>query len=217
VAEVAHLDRQLGGAVGQVVSHRSVRTCLITLVNASWTMRYAEPGRQGAGCAGGGDGDAYSGAFGGREQLVEVAQARRRVEVGVRGAVGFAQDAEEAARFAQAVAAGGGDRGERGLGLFGSGGGDVAAEFGLDRDQAHAVRDDVVHLAGYAQPFLDQGAAGLLEARFGGGFGLLAQSPVVRAALAHGHPDRPHGPQAHGVGDQRARGLGPPRAAAVHG
>ena len=125
----------------------------------------------------------------------------------LRGAVG-AQDAEDGLDVGEAVVADRLDRGECLAGLLGALLDDVQTDAGLHADGGHGVPEDVVQLAGDAQPFLDREPARPLLAGLGLpgelGAGGREHRPVVadgRAGAARG------GRQQHHVGDH-ADGLG---------
>nr|WP_236008879.1 hypothetical protein [Actinomadura physcomitrii] len=100
------------------------------------------------------------------------------------------------AHLPERPAAGGPDDAQRVEGLLRAGLGDVDGDARLDGDEAHAVRDDVVELAGDTEPFLADG--GLGEAAGGPG--------GVGAAVADGAAERP-GRAEDGDAEDRAAAL----------
>ena len=85
----------------------------------------------------------------------------RRGEVGRRPVVLGPQHAEQAAHLVERLPAGGVDRLEHRPGLVGALVDHVGRDARLHRHDAHRVGDDVVQLAGDAQPFLGHGPLGI--------------------------------------------------------
>ena len=116
--------------------------------------------------------------------LVEALQARRL------RALRLAQHVEGGAQLGQRGPARLLDLEQRGDGLLRAPVGDVGADAGLHRDHREAVRDDVVHVAGEAQPLLLDAPPRLLLGALAG-LGLPAAQPADRDADRH-RDDDPH-------------------------
>ena len=118
-------------------------------------------------------------------QPVEVGQARRRVAAARPGGCpgsALAERAEHPAQPRQGLPAGDLDGAQRVAGLGGLGVDDPAGRTGLDGDDADAVGDHVVQLAGDPQPFGGD--------RLGRGLGAAAALGVL-AGLPHRVADQP--------------------------
>src|SRR5690606_3714642 len=113
------------------------------------------------------------GAAEGAREFVQAVQAGRGLGRCL-GVPGLAEQADGGAQLVQGGAAGLADVGEGLLGLVGPLVHDVGGDPGLDVDQGDVVGDDVVQVAGDAQAFLGDPAAGLLLA---GAFGTLGAFP----------------------------------------
>ena len=104
--------------------------------------------------------DVHSGTPARLDERGDVCELRLRLALS--GAVA-AQHAQHAAQIAQSLARRRAERGE----LLASGGAEAAhpigRRLGLDGDQRHVVRDDVVHLAGYPGSLLEYRPARLVE------------------------------------------------------
>lgn len=148
------------------------------------------------------------------EEAVEVREGGLRGQFGLRAGavlVVVAQDVQEAAEFAERLAAGGAD-GVEGLGgaVRGLGGG-VAAAVGEAGDDGEVVADDVVHLPGYARAFGGGGEPDLLVAFRLQAAGAVLQGFGVAAPGAHGDADE----GGHADGDELRAELLVPGARAV--
>jgi hypothetical protein len=104
------------------------------------------------------------------------------------------------------------DRGQRLNRLGGSPLKEVDANPGLHADGGHGVAEDVVELAGDAQPFLDRAAAGLLLAGLGLAGKLSAGGHQQRPVVA----DRRAGSASSG-GQQDGAAIGPGRLGSAEG
>ncbi len=161
---------------------------------------------------GAGDLDAQSGAAERPGEFVEAVQAGGGLG-GRLGVAGLAQQSDGGAQFLQRGAAGPAHMGEGLLGLVGPLVHDVGGDPGLHVDQGDVVGDHVVQIAGDAQAFLGDPAAGLLLAGALGPFGAFADRLDEGAPAAYGVPgggaDAGPGEDRHvllGVPGQRADG-----------
>jgi hypothetical protein len=117
-------------------------------------------GRQRDGLPGHGERGVQAGPAGPGDQGLELGGARRRL--GGVGVVGLTQHVQDGAELPEPLLARGLDRLQRIGYRLGAGGQDVGGHPGLHVDGGHGVRDDVVQLAGDAQPLLVDAAAGIL-------------------------------------------------------
>ncbi|GAA3237334.1 hypothetical protein GCM10020256_56700 [Streptomyces thermocoprophilus] len=149
--------------------------------------READGGRDARAVVGVGDLDGQAGAAEGAGEFVEAVQAGGGFG-GCLGVAGLAQQSDGGAEFVERGAAGLADVGEGLLGLVGPLVHDVGGDTGLHIDEGDVVGDDVVQVAGDAQTFLGDAAAGLLLAGAFGALGAFADGLDDGAAAADGVP-----------------------------
>ncbi len=169
---------------------------------------------QGGALVGAGDLDAQAGVAEGAGEFVEAVQAGGGFGGGLRVA-GLSEQADGGPQLVEGGATGLPDVGEGLLRLVGALVHDVRGDAGLDVDQGDVVGDDVVQVAGDAQAFLGDPAAGLLLAGAFGAFGAfpdgLDEGAATADGVAGGGADAGPGHDAEvllGVPGQRAGGHG---------
>ena len=136
-------------------------------------------GRQRHRVAGHGERRLQARPAGSRDEVLEPGGARCRL--GRVGVVGLAQHVQDGAQFPEPLLARGLDRLQGLGGRLRAGGQDVGGHPGLHVDGGHGVGHDVVQLAGDAQSFLVEAAAGIL-------FGPVADGGHVGVPVRHRDP-----------------------------
>ena len=169
--------------------------CLITLVNASCTTRYADsstPAWMQSVVAFDMERHRHPGATHVVHEMRQVGRARAPARGTAHPSLSRSTPSRRRSSVERA-ARGRRDRLERSACLLGSLVEDVGADAGLDGDHRHRVGDDVVQLLGDAQPLLGQHAGRTLAFPLCPLVGLPHPRFCRRPAAAQGDSDRPEG------------------------